>query len=128
MKIGTLNRKIRIEQRTSTPHADYGTPVITWSSFAVVWANMQDVLPSRAESIDNGLRLARRPIRIRLRYMRGITADMRVKPAWGTVPWGSRHWWTDSLAYKIVGGPAELGRKDGIEIMVEEFSSDGDAA
>lgn len=128
LDLGRLNRRIRIESRTETPHADYGTPVVTWSTFALVWANMQDQLPSKAESIDAGIRIARRPIRIRMRYLRGITSDMRVKPPWGTIPWGSRHWWTDGLAYQIVGGPAELGNRDGIELMVQELSSTGEAA
>lgn len=108
---GTLDRRITIQRRTTTEDPLYGTPVETWSDFATVWANVQDMLPSRGEAIADGLSVGRRPCRIRIRYRADVTSDMRVR-------FGTR-------TLRIVTMPAEIGRRDGLEFMAEELTTSG---
>jgi len=117
MDIGKLDRRIRIEAKTVTQDPDYGTETIAWTTFATVWANVQEVLPSKSENQTDGIRIAERPARVRIRYLAGINSAMRVV-------WLDR----DNRLMKIVAGPAELGRREGIEIMCAAYSTEGEAA
>jgi len=114
MQIGTLNQRVRFEAPSTTEDAKYGPQPGPWTTVATVWANVQEVLPSRAEKAQ-GIRIEARPARIRIRYRTDITSAMRVV----LVDRGSR-------VLKIVSGPAELGRKEGLEIMGEAYSTTGD--
>ena len=122
MRAGMLDRQITVERPVKTQDATYGTDVISWVPLAVqsgspeiaarFWAEVQDGLPSRSESLAQGLVVARNLTRIRMRWRNDITSDMRV-----TV-----HGDTDTV-YQIVGGPAEIeGRKERIEMMCERIS------
>jgi SPP1 family predicted phage head-tail adaptor len=114
MRAEKYDQRIRIEVKQATPDPDYGTPVITWATFVTVWAQVQDVLPSKAETQSTGVRVSTRPARIRTRYLGGVTTDMRVV----LLSRGNR-------VLQIISGPAELGRKEGLEFMAEEYSTDG---
>lgn len=116
MNIGRLDRRIRIEQNSGTQETAYGTTSASWTTFATVWAQVQDVLPSKAESQGDGVRIENKPARIRIRYLSGLTAAMRVID----IDRGNRE-------LRIVSGPAELGRKDGMEFMAEEYTTQGNA-
>ena len=70
------------------------------------------MLPSRAERIADEISLQKRPCRIRTLYRADITSDMRIT--------------FDGRTVQIVGGPAELGRRDGLEMVCEEWSTSGD--
>jgi SPP1 family predicted phage head-tail adaptor len=114
MKSGKRDKLITIQHRVVTQDTTYGTDVVTWPPFlANIWAEMQDVLPSRAERVAEGISLAKRPCRVRILYYDGITSDMRIS-------YGARY-------LRIVAGPAELGRREGIELMAEEMSTEGTA-
>lgn len=115
MNIGSLDRRIRIESKTTTQDASYGTEVITWGTYKTLWANVQEVLPSKGESQAQGIRIAERPARVRTRYTTGITSDMRVI-----------YLDRDDRVMKILTPPVELGRKDGLEFMVADYSTAGD--
>lgn len=118
MNIGDLDQRIRIESKQVAVDPDYGTQTITWVTHATVWAQVQDVLPSKsAEAQANGLRISRNPCRIRTRYLAGITTDMRVVLL-------SR----GNQVLQIVAGPAELGRREGLEFMAEDYSTDAQAS
>lgn len=106
--IVNLDRKIRIEQGVQTKDAK-GAAVTAWSHFATVWAEWQDVQPSRSESVRMGLNVARNQVRVRIRYLANLDSSMQVVHA--------------STVYNIVGGPAELGRKEWHEIVLERYSS-----
>lgn len=108
-----LDVRIRIERKQTTRDPQYGTELVTWVEFACVWAEVKDILPSRAERMADQIQIARRPARIRIRYLAGITPDMRVII-------GTR-------VHQIISGPATLGRCEAIELMVEELSSEGAA-
>ncbi len=115
MQAGKYDRRVTIEQKTVTPHADYGTPVITWVPFAVrIAAQVQDTLPSKTESVQQGIKINAKPSRVRIRYLSGVSSDMRVVV----------HGLTDRVM-QITGGPAELGRREGIEMVCEEYSTAG---
>ena len=108
-----LDTRIRIERKTIIRDPQYGTEVVSWAEFGCVWAEVKDILPSRAERMAEQIQIARRPARIRIRYLAGITPDMRVIIA--------------GRVHQIIGGPSILGRRDAIELMVEELSSEGTA-
>lgn len=117
MRAGTLNQLIRFERPNRVVDPAYGPQPSTWEEVDTVWANVQDVLPSRSESVAAGIRIAARPARIRIRYRDDITSDMRIV----LLDRGNR-------VMQIVAGPAELGNREGIELMATEYSTSGDAA
>jgi head-tail adaptor len=73
-----------------------------------------DALPSRGEKLAEGINLAARPARVRMRFREDVTPDMRFVM-------GDR-------IMQIVAGPAELGRREGLEFMVEEYRPAGNPA
>ncbi len=62
--------------------------------------------------MQDGLRMADRPARVRLRYLRGISSDMRVIV----------HNEVDEV-FQISGGPAEIGRRQWIELTITGYST-----
>lgn len=111
LSAGDLDRRITFQARTETTDPVYGTKTYTWADVATVWAQVQDVLPSRAESVEDGVSLQRRPCRIRTRYRADIDGTMRVIHGTRTM--------------RIISGPAELGRRKGLELMCEDWSTEG---
>ncbi len=117
MQIGKLDQRIRIERPQVVTDADYGPQSgTTWVEYVTVWAQVQDVIPSKGEEQGAGMRVGVGRSRIRTRYLNGITSDMRVVQ----IHRGNR-------LLQIVTPPAELGRKDGLEFMAENFSSKASA-
>lgn len=113
MEAGTLRHRIRIEQPVAgAAFDDAGSG--TWELVGEVFAEVQDVLPSRGERQVGGFNMAMRPARVRIRWRTDVTPAMRFKM-------GSR-------IMQIVSGPAELGRREGLEFMVEDYSSPGNPA
>lgn len=123
MRAGEHDVQITVERPVSTPDATYGTPTITWVPLVALpgspvvaerfWAQIQDALPSKSESVTQGLAVARNQSRLRMRYRNDITSDMRVTVHRDT-----------SVVYQIVGGPALIGgRKERIEMVLERLSS-----
>lgn len=113
MKKGPLNRRIRIE-RPIPDDSFAGAGSGSWEPFITVWAEVRDALPSRGERLADGINVAARPARVRISYRTGIDATMRFVM-------GER-------IMQIVSGPAELGRRDGLEFMVEEYRPAGNPA
>lgn len=110
---GTLDRRIRIERPVADASFD-GAGSGTWELVATVWANVQDALPSRAEKLGEGINMAARPARVRMRFRADVTPDMRFVM-------GAR-------IMQIISGPAELGRREALEFMVEEYRPAGNPA
>jgi SPP1 family predicted phage head-tail adaptor len=111
---GDLDTKIIIEQQSTTQDPTFGTDVVTWSTLATVWAQVQDVMPSKAEGVvAGGVEIARNPTRIRLRWLSSLTSKCRIRldhPRARTL--------------QIIGGPADIGgRRNYMEILCEEISS-----
>ena len=110
---GSLDRRIRIERPVADTSFD-GAGSGTWALVAEVAASVQDALPSRAERLADGANSAGRPARVRMRYRADVTPNMRFVM-------GGR-------IMQIIAGPAELGRRDGLEFMVEDYSPAGNTA
>jgi len=108
-----LDRRLVIE-RPEADEAFDGAGSGAWVAVDTVWASVQDALPSRAEKLADGINVASRPARVRMRYRDDVTASMRFV--------------LDGRIMQIVAGPAEMGRRDGLEFMVEDYSSAGNAA
>lgn len=108
-----LDRRVRLERPvpdTSLMGAGSGG----WDLVEEVWAEIHDMPPSRAERLDAGMTIVTRPARVRMRYRADITPDMRLVDS--------------SRIMQIVGQPAELGRREAIEFMVEDYSPAGNPA
>lgn len=126
MQIGKFDRRILIEYKSVTQDATFGTDVVTWlplggyqtgcPSLPVTFpANIQDTLPSRAESTRDGVQMSAKGTRVRMRYRTDIDAGMRVTIYGDT---------GNDKTYQIVSEAAEiLGRKEAIEFMIERYSS-----
>lgn len=117
MNAGQLDRRITIQRQQVDTAGEFGPqPTDTWVNafplLARIPAQVWDDLPSKSESVQNGLRMADRPARVRIRYMRGITSDMRVVV----------HNELDEV-FQISGGPAEIGRREWIEFTIRGYST-----
>lgn len=114
MDAGTLDKKITLLHRVDGRDPDYNTPTGGWEPFALdIWASVKDFLPSRGERLAEGITIANKPSRIRIRYREGVTGAMRVLYRGRTL--------------QIVAGPAEIGdRRDQLELIAEEVSPMGD--
>lgn len=123
MRAGALDREITIQKKSVTRDPDFGTEIVTWIPLSTVGsppvaerfrAEVQDALPSRAESVTMGLAVARNQVRIRFRYRDDVDSSMRVL----------LHGDGADQVLQIVGGPAMVqGRKKLTEIVCERISS-----
>lgn len=104
-----LNRRCRVEYPVKTQDATYGSDVTTWTLLAVIWCNIQDELPSKSESNQNGVVVNTKRSRFRARYRTDIDSSMRII--------------CDGVTYQFVSDAAEIGKKQYIEMMIEKFSS-----
>lgn len=110
----TCDEQVSIERLTMTKDPVYGTQIQTWLPLHDhFWANVQDVLPSRAEAAGNGMAIGTRRARLRIRDAAGAVMTMRVRLH-------SR----GSVAMQIVAGPARVEGTDYDEFMLESYSSD----
>jgi len=117
MRPATVRRDtlITFQERTGTQDSGTGAWTYEWEDVAgepTEWAEVQDILPSRAEDVADNIDMSRRPCRVRTLYRDDITAQMRIT--------------FDDRALQIVSGPVELGRRDGLEMICEEFSTQGE--
>lgn len=112
---GRFVRTISIDYPVYETDATYGPRVSRWERLATCQAELQDVLPSRSESLRVGLEMARNLTRLRMRWRGDVDSTMRI------VVHGD-----SDLVYQIVSGPAAIkGRKRWMEMMVERYSSSG---
>lgn len=111
MDAGKLDRRVTILARSDTQDAIYGTQSVTWTPLATVWAEVRDMIPSRGERLADGVEIANRPCRVRMRYRSGITSGMRLQ--------------VEGRELRIITQPAELGRREGLELIAEELTTEG---
>ncbi len=120
-----MDRLILIEREVTTQDSVTGADIVDWEPLSYMpgspavaekfWAEVQDVMPSRSESVKQGLALARNQSRVRMRWRDDVTSAMRV-----TVYGDS------AVLYQIVGGPAEIsGRKRMLEMVIERYTTAG---
>lgn len=118
MRAGQLKDRIRIEKPVPEETFD-GAGAGGWIEVARVRADVQDVLPSRGERLAEGISVATRPSRVRIRNRDGITAAMRIVVMVGDA---------DVRIAQLVTQPAIIGRRRWLEFMVEDYSTAGNAA
>ena len=113
---GKYGRLVRIERRVVAIDPEYGTQTESWEPLgaAISRVNIQDVLPSRGENQYNGIDIAMRPARVRMRWRTDIDSSMRVV----YLDRGNR-------IMEIISQPAEIGTREAIEFMVQEYSTRG---
>ena len=75
MDIGRLNKRITIQQKSST-YDDAGQQVESWNTFATVWADIKH--NSGIETIKSDAIASSVKSSIRIRYLVGVNAGMRV--------------------------------------------------
>lgn len=110
-RTGQLDREITIQYKTVTRDPTYNTEVPTWVALggARIWANWEDVPPSRSEAVHLGLEVARNQSRCRIRYRSDVTSAMRVLLHGGAM----------DVVYQIIAEPAMLGRQEWTEMVCE---------
>ena len=101
-------------ERPIASNAFRGAGAGTWESVGDEWVELRDMLPSRGEQAAGGMPVATRRARVRMDYRDDITPDMRLIE--------------DGHVLQIVAGPVTLGRRAGIELVVEEYTPAGNAA
>ena len=114
MQIGKLDRRIRFEQQTVTKDPNYGSEVVTWSTYKEAWAQIVDVTSRNQESTNSDLRLLKRPCKVTVRYDSNIDSNMRIIVL-------DR----DDRVLQLVSKPAELGRREAMEFMAEDYEVNG---
>ncbi|MBS7668864.1 phage head closure protein [Croceicoccus gelatinilyticus] len=109
-----LKERVTIKERVGTQDPTFGTWTYSWEELATVWAEVQDVLPSRSERVADGITIANRPARIRMRYREDVDSTMRFE--------------VNGRTLHIIAGPAELGFRQGVEFVAEELTTAGEEA
>lgn len=114
MRAGELDRRITLVKPTTVDDPLYGPQPGPDTIFASrIPAKKLDDRPGNSEAVTGGLRLAGQPATVRIRYMRGVTSDMRV----------ILHDDTGDRIYEMTSTPAEIGRKEWLEFTIKAFSS-----
>lgn len=72
---GEMRERVRVEQPTSTTNS-LGEAVMSWSTFAERWAAINGV--SAGEALEGGQQETRVTHRVRMRYLEGLTQQMRL--------------------------------------------------
>lgn len=114
MNAGARDTFIIFEVRQTTKDPVYGTTIEgKWTKHSEAWAEVQDVLPSRSEKLDDSISIQSRPARVRIDYFDGIgvTSAMRIN--------------IEGRFLRIVAGPAMKGHRKEWEMMAEELSTEG---
>ncbi|MEH3121984.1 MAG: head-tail adaptor protein [Sphingomonas phyllosphaerae] len=125
VRLGRLDRRVRIERPVASASFT-GAGAGTWAKVADTRASIQDALPSRGERLADGLNATTRPARVRMRYRTDVTAAMRIVLL--RYDGATDTWVPADRIMQITTVPAELGRRDGLEMMVEDYSPAGNAA
>lgn len=110
---GRFKDRVAILQPGRVQESRYGTQQVAYTELATVWAEVRDMLPSRAERIAENLEISRRPCRVRMRWRNDVRTDMRLR-------FGTRTMRILALA--------EVGRREVLELMAEELTTEGQEA
>lgn len=109
MRIGKLDRYIKVEKKSVTHDPDYGSEVVTWVTHKHAWASILDVTTKMQESTISDLRQLKQPTRVQMRYDASIDVTMRLVVV------------DTGRILNIVSQPAEIGRREAIEFMAENY-------
>jgi head-tail adaptor len=108
LNAGDLDRVVRFSRAVEASGVmDAGK--VTLVKVAEVRGEIRDDLPSRSRESAGGS--GSRSSRLRIRFRTDITADLLVVH--------------DGRVRRIVSGPSEIGRRAGLEMMIEDYSPQG---
>lgn len=102
MRPGLLNSRVVVQQQSTTQDA-LGQPVLSWSTFATLWADVRHT--SGIEAIKDSAIASVVRASIRVRYRNGITTAMRVVHG--------------STTYNIVAVLPDVGGKEYVDLACE---------
>ena len=105
MNIGGLDRRITLERPASVTN-DYGEKVVTWTSYATIWASI-DRKPGATERVSGEQVLSFQQVIFNIRY----SATVKILEASHRVSY-------DSKVYNVLG-VQEVGRADQLRIVTE---------
>lgn len=108
-----MDRRVTLEKPSGAPDPTYGSAPAGWATLAVVWAEVRDAPPSRDENVRNGLATGKIQTRVRIRYRGDVDSTVRIR-------FGSR-------TLRVLGGPAEIGRREYMELYCEQSTAEGGA-
>lgn len=107
MEAGRLDRLVTLQSLVITRDSDFGGEVKTWSTFAQVWAQVDNTGGREAQSAQQ--QVATRTVKLTIRWLSGVTETMRAVFEGRT------------LEIKTV---AEIGRRKSLVLMCEEINGD----
>lgn len=109
LQAGALDRQITIEQATVTRDATDGSEVLTWSTWATVWAQVLESATSGGdESMRDSVAAYGRPTKVRVRWRAGIEPTMRLNLGSGRL--------------LQITGTAAIGRREYVEMACREWA------
>jgi SPP1 family predicted phage head-tail adaptor len=103
MRAGDFDTLVSIQQKVVARDA-YRAEVVSWIEFAKAWAKVEG-LTVREQLIAEG-RQAQRALKVKMRYLPGVLASMRVQ--------------FEGRTLEIIN-TLEIGRKEGLLLTCEEF-------
>lgn len=109
MRIGKLDRYVRVEQKSVTQDPNYGSEIVTWVTYKNAWASILDITTRMQEETNSDLRQLKQPTRVQMRYDATIDVTMRLVVV------------DTGRILNIVSQPAEIGRREAIEFMAENY-------
>lgn len=109
MNDGERDRLIELQQRRVERDAALGSEVVTWPKLATVWAKVieSSSVPGANHSATAEAALYVRPMKVRILWRALDTSSTRIS-------YGGR--------LLRITGSAEIGRRDGLELAVEEWA------
>lgn len=103
---GELDRRVQLQSATVTNDPDYNEEVLTWATYATVWAKLEH--HTQRQEWSEGEAFAREFAQfgmfLTIRYRSDVTSEHRVI--------------FEGTTYEIIGKPRELGRREGLKIQV----------
>lgn len=113
--VGKRDTLVTFRSRVGTKNPSLGSMTYTWTDLPTNPTSMASVLDMLgSEKSADGLDMANRPCMIEMLYRGDITADMQVLAKGRTM--------------EIVRGPIELGRRDGLRLICQDWSTEGQKA
>lgn len=102
MKTGTLRQRIKIERLVIGEDA-IGQPIEEWQTKAITWADIRHL--SGLEAVKAGAEVSIVRASIRIRYMTGLSAAMRV-----------RH---DTATYNVIAVLQDVNKREYTDLICE---------
>lgn len=107
MRAGRLNERIYFEKKLVVRDAAYGTETFTWVAHATAWGNVDET--HATEIVANSERTVTRVVKVRTRWVPGVTSDMRIRQD------------TTGRVFQIIS-IAEMRKRLGYDLIVAEYS------